>query len=413
MLNFIFISPTFPTNYYHFVSALKKDGVNVLGIGDDPYDSLRPELKRDLTEYYRVNSLSNYEEVFRAVAFFTFKYGKIDWLESNNEYWLEMDAKLRTEFNICTGIKNDEIEHIKRKSVMKLYYKSAGVKTARWHLVDEIGPCRQFISEVGYPVVVKPDNGVGANNTYRLKDENDLLDFFEHKKQKGILYIMEEYVDGTIQTFDGVADSTCSPIYYASYSETDSMMDVVNDNKDTWYYVKKEIQPELIEAGKNTLKAFNCHNRYFHLEFFIANSDKPGRWKKGEVIGLEVNMRPAGGFTPDMENYSADVDLYQIYADMVAFDTRTPIVPKERKYCVYAATREEYAYEHSCEDILAHYGDTIRMEGMIPKVLQGDMGAQFYMAVFTEWKDVLDFVRYILKRKEGTSEKGSVEVGTC
>ena len=32
------------------------------------------------------------------VAFLIFKYGPIDWLESNNEYWLEQDAKLRTDF---------------------------------------------------------------------------------------------------------------------------------------------------------------------------------------------------------------------------------------------------------------------------------------------------------------------------
>ena len=62
--------------------------MNVLGIGDQPYDELKPELKDSLNEYYKVGSLENYDEVYRAVAFFAFKYGRIDWLESNNEYWL-------------------------------------------------------------------------------------------------------------------------------------------------------------------------------------------------------------------------------------------------------------------------------------------------------------------------------------
>lgn len=403
-MNYIFISPEFPENYYKFVIRLKEDGVNVLGIGDTPYDNLRQELKDNLTEYYYVHNLGNYDEMLRAVAFFTFKYGKIDWLESNNEYWLEQDARLRTDFNITTGLKSEEMGPIKRKSMMKACYEKAGVKCARWHLVDDIDGCRNFIKEVSYPVVVKPDNGVGANNTYRLSNEADLRDFFLSKKKKDVLYIMEEYIDGTIQTFDGVADSECEPIYYASYSETDSMMDVVNENKDTWYYVKKEIQPELIKAGKATLKAFNCHNRYFHLEFFIANSPKEGRWKKGEVLALEVNMRPAGGFTPDMEDYSAGVDLYKIYADMVAYDTRGPLAEPKRQYCVYAANREEYAYLHSREDILKKYGSVMKMEGIIPKVLQGDMGAQYYMACFDKWKDVLDFVKYVLERKGGKIE---------
>ena len=53
-MNFVFVSPNFPLNYYHFVVALKKDGVNVLGIGDTPYDNLMEELKEALTEYYFV-----------------------------------------------------------------------------------------------------------------------------------------------------------------------------------------------------------------------------------------------------------------------------------------------------------------------------------------------------------------------
>ena len=86
MKNFIFISPNFPTNYWQFCRELKNDGMNVLGIGDQPYDELKPELKDSLNEYYKVGSLENYDEVYRAVAFLTFKHGRIDWLESNNEY---------------------------------------------------------------------------------------------------------------------------------------------------------------------------------------------------------------------------------------------------------------------------------------------------------------------------------------
>lgn len=104
MKNFIFISPNFPENYWHFCRELKNNGLNVLGIGDAPYDYLCPELKDSLNEYYKVGSLENYDEVCRAVDFFRNKYGEIDWLESNNEYWLERDARLRTDFNIKTGL---------------------------------------------------------------------------------------------------------------------------------------------------------------------------------------------------------------------------------------------------------------------------------------------------------------------
>ena len=94
-MNFIFVSPHFPNTYWNFCDRLHRNGVNVLGIGDAPFDEIPGELKHCLTEYYRVDNLGSYEEMLRAVAYFTFHYGKIDWIESNNEYWLEMDAQLR------------------------------------------------------------------------------------------------------------------------------------------------------------------------------------------------------------------------------------------------------------------------------------------------------------------------------
>ena len=71
-MNFIFISPQFPHTYWNFCDRLRKNGVNVLGIGDGPYDEMDDRLKASLTEYYKVGSLENYDEVFRAVAFFYF-----------------------------------------------------------------------------------------------------------------------------------------------------------------------------------------------------------------------------------------------------------------------------------------------------------------------------------------------------
>ena len=78
MQNFIFISPNFPTNYWRFCQELKNNGLRVLGIGDQPYEQLSPELWGSLDEYYKVSTLENYDEVYRAVAFFIHRYGRID-----------------------------------------------------------------------------------------------------------------------------------------------------------------------------------------------------------------------------------------------------------------------------------------------------------------------------------------------
>ena len=76
-MNFVFLSPNFPKTYYHFTQSLKNNGVTTLGIGDCPYEALSPECRDSLVEYYKVDSLENYDEVYRAFAFFTFNKGNI------------------------------------------------------------------------------------------------------------------------------------------------------------------------------------------------------------------------------------------------------------------------------------------------------------------------------------------------
>ena len=172
-MNFVFISPHFPHTYWQFCDRLHRNGVNVLGIGDAPYDGLEAPLKAALTEYYRVDSLEDYDQVYRAVAFFAFRYGKIDWIESMNEYWLEQDARLRTDFNVTTGIRSDRIRFIKEKSLMKQLFLDAGIPTARQHVVSTVEAGLEFAEKVGYPLIVKPNIGVGATDTWKLHNDGD------------------------------------------------------------------------------------------------------------------------------------------------------------------------------------------------------------------------------------------------
>lgn len=74
------------------------------------------------SDCYVVSSMENYDEMVRAMGYFTYRYGKIDWVESNNEYWLSLDARLRQDFHIMTGITIDRIADFQSKSRMKHFY---------------------------------------------------------------------------------------------------------------------------------------------------------------------------------------------------------------------------------------------------------------------------------------------------
>ena len=396
-MNFIFISPHFPKTYWNFCDRLRCNGVNVLGIGDAPFDEIPYELKDCLTEYYRVDNMGNYDEMVRAVGYFTFLYGKIDWLESNNEYWLEMDAQLRTDFNITTGAQTDFIERIKFKSKMKESYRAAGVPVARHHMVCTIDAARAFIRTVGYPVIVKPDNGCGAEATYKLKNEDDLQNFFAHLP--AIPYIMEEYINGTIVSFDGVADSHCVPLFYTSNVFPTPLLDIVSQKGDLAYWTQKSVPAALKDVGFRTIKAFGAKSRFFHCEFFQLNEDKPGLGKKGDYVALEVNMRPAGGYTPDMINFANSVDCYQIWADMVCYDeVRHLDLNGPKYYCVYASRRDCHSYKHSHEQILARYGSRLKMCDELPLALRLDMGDRMYTANVRTSVERDAFIRYVQQR---------------
>ena len=287
-MNFIFISPAFPKNYYNFCDRLKRNGVNVLGIGDTPYNELDQNVKDSLCEYYKVVSLENYDEVYRAVAFFAFKYGKIDWLESNNEYWLRQDAKLRTDFNI-NGAKMDDVVSFTSKSEMKDFYKKAGVPVARYKFCTSVEEDLKYIEEeIGFPVVVKPNVGVGAQATYRLENKEDLVNFY--KKGFQVPYIMEEYIYGDITSFDGICDSNSNVVFCDNEIFPPSIMDIVNENLETSYYVNKEVPEDIKKIGQKVLKAFKIKSRYFHLEFFRLTKDKKGLGKSGDIVALEVKI---------------------------------------------------------------------------------------------------------------------------
>ena len=396
-MNFIFISPQFPHTYWNFCARLKKNGINVLGIGDTPYDQLSQELRNSLTEYYRVNDMENYDEMFRAVAFFSYKYGRIDWLESNNEYWLEQDARLRTDFNITTGVNTKGISKYKSKYEMKKYYAKAGVPTARISKVTDLKKAKAFLEEIGgYPIIAKPECGVGAAHTYKITKDAELEEFFATRPD--VAYVMEEFIEGDIVSYDVITDNRCEPLFESMTCWPPSIADIVNNKLDLDYYTAATVPEELRTLGRATVKAFDVKSRFVHLEFFCLSKNKKGLGKKGDFVGLEVNMRPAGGYTPDMMNWAHATDVYQIWADMVAFDERRVPDLNMDHCCVYASRRDCYQYKHSWDEVMEKYRDKIVMAERLPALWYDAMGNYMFTAHADDDAAAEEFIAFVEER---------------
>lgn len=397
-MNFIFISPAFPKNYWQWCEALKQNGVNVLGIGDTPYDELCPELKSALTQYYRVSNMEDYEQMYRAVAYFAHNYGRIDWIESNNEYWLEQDARLRTDFNVTTGMKTDRITEVKEKSGMKKFYAKGGIRTARQvRAADGLKKAQQFAKEAGFPLFVKPDVGVGASDSYKINNEEELTKFFD--REDYALFVIEEFVTGDICTYDAVINSKGEPIVESMCVCPPSIADIVNQNLDSIYHVESVIDENLRFWGRQTVKAFDVRSRMVHLEFFRLDRAHTGLGNKGDFVALEANLRPGGGFTPDMINYAHNIDIYKIWAEMVVYDERHLPDPHDDYFCVFAGRRANVEYVHQHDEVMARYTDAIKMFERMPAVLAPAMGDLVYIARFRTREEMQEFLDFVCLRR--------------
>lgn len=405
-MNVIFIPPHFPLHFYQFCDRLKNLGVNVLGIGDAPYDAIGQNCQASLTEYYRVDSLENYEQVYRAVAFYIHSYGRIDYIDSQNEYWLELEARLRTDFNIPTGFHTADLDAVKRKSEMKKSYRRAGVRAARFHLADDWDGCRAFIREVGYPVIVKPDTGVGASNTEKLTSDEELSAFFAAKPD--VPFIMEEFVPGHIETFDGITDREGRLLFCAGQVMVKTPMDMLHGSGENVSYSQDVRQLDLYGIGSRVVKAFCPRNRFFHFEFFRLDEDKPGLGRKGEILGLEVNMRCPGGYIPDKMNYTYDVDVYQIWAESLVFNENRSF-PRYafRRYITHVGRSGKVAYLHTPEEIRSRYGDRILMENRPPETISGGMGSFIYLLWADSRGELEQQADFILRHADGSGWLGA------
>lgn len=383
-MNYLLVSPNFPISQEFFAKGLKEKGINVLGVGSESYDALSQTLKDNLVEYFRVNDLEDYEEVFRAVAFLTYKHGKIDRIESNNEYWLELDARLREDFNIY-GVKPKQLELTKYKSKMKTMFKEAGARVAKGYAANNKEELNGILKKLELPLIAKPDNGVGSANTYKLLTQRDVEEFINEWNEK-VSYFFEEFVEnGVLCTYDGLINQHGDIVFETSFIYTQPTLDLVNNGLDYANIIKPTIDPKLKELGQRIVYKFGMKERFFHIEFF--------RLPDGEYIALEYNNRIAGGTCIDLYNYSYNISLYEIYADVVLDKKIKDIVTN--KYTLSLSRRNRYQYKNSLEDIKAKYSYSIRMITTVPEVFSAAMGNTIIIISVENKEQITEVMNYV------------------
>jgi biotin carboxylase len=385
-VNFIFFSVQFPDSNREYCRHLRDFGATVLGIGDCDYHALDYQLKESLSHYYKVSDLGNYEEVLRAVGYFTHKYGKIDRFESLNEHWLELEAAIRTDFNI-DGIKSDIVDTIKRKSKMKDFFRNSGVSSAPFIDNITLEKARKFASEHGYPVILKPDKGSGASMTYKLSNDSEMEDILR-KVPRDNDFIVEKYIEGTMLTYDGMVDRSGNILFECSTEYGQSVMEVVNKEGHMHYICQPQVPEDVKQAGRKIIKNLNLGEKFFHLELFRAS-------ESGEIIALEVNIRPPGAWMTDAINFSYDMDVYREWANLM-INGRIDSLSDGKYYTAYANRRDDRTYRNDHNTIMDELNGKVVKYSPIPDIFSkamGNHGYQFRSESRADLEQMLKFIQ--------------------
>lgn len=385
-MDFLYISPEFPPNYAQFVLRLRDAGARVWALGDADFYDMPEHLRSAIAWYVRCDLsspgavMAAAEELLRAKAT-AGTPGHFDMVESHNETWLRLEAFLNERLGI-EGLQPHQIDRLKKKSVMKKVFQRCGLSVARAALVKDGSQAMRLAEDLGYPLILKPDEGVGAAGIHRLTSPEDLERVLPQLAGE---YLLEQWIDAPIVTYDGLADHDGQVLFESSLVYGSGVLECV-EGRDTFFYVHRAIPDGLTLIGRELVKAFGIRRKFFHFEFFHSD---------GVFRPIEINARPPGGPILDMMNYSADMDLYAIYAGMVV-QGHAEVVRGERRYTAYAGRRQR-AYALSHQEVLSKLGPALVEHGHNPMIFQEAMGQYRYIFRSPDEDELLRLAELVLR----------------
>lgn len=374
MQPFLFLSPHYPPRLYHFAQALRDGGFLPVALGDVQWHDLREELRQNLGEYlhqplhcYSARGTiddQQYEPIHRAVAGLIHRHGRLAGVESFNEFWLPLEARLRQDFNL-PGPRPEELGDLIRKSRMKEIFRKAGVTVVPGEIVRDLAHIKAFL-KAEKAIIVKPDIGVGASDTHKIETPAE-ADVFWNQHDPLTTYYMERFIGGAdreLLSFDGFTDVDGKVAYAAVHPCNDGLLEVVSGGVLAYHCRKQsEIDPELRRVATAAVHGFGLRRRFFHLEFFRVGKT---------YYGIEVNARPPGVVTLDMDNHAFGINLWSAWVRIWKGDT-TPVVINRDKICAYVARVNRLNYRYSHDEVMQRFGSQIVFWSPMDGPVMGDL----------------------------------------
>ncbi len=361
-MNVLMISPGYPAEMAYFTRGLAAVGATVIGVGDQPAEALPAPARDALAHHVPVGSLTDEGAVAAAVHDLA-RHVSIDLVECLWEPYMILAAKLRESLGL-PGLTVEQTVPFRDKEQMKQLLDAAGLRTP-WHeSASSVAGVWAAAERIGFPLIVKPIDGAGSADTYRVDsvgELDDVLPMLRHVPQVSV----EEFVDGEEFTYDTICaggrvlfDNICWYRPRPLIAKTHEWVSPVT------MALRDLTAPDLQGGralGAAVLSALGFRDGFTHMEWY--------RKADGEVVFGEIGARPPGGRTVDVMNYATDADLFAAWADAVTNGQISQ--PVERRFnaaSIFKRASGTGCITHSqgLDRLMAQYGDHVAAIDLLP-----------------------------------------------
>lgn len=338
MPHVVFVAPHFLENTNRYVAAFAAlDGVTLSVVSEDPAERIPAALRPRVAAHYGVRNALGAADLTAAVRALSRAVGRVDRLAGALEQLQMPLAEVRDALGI-EGMSTRVARNFRDKDQMKSVLRAAGVPVARSALVRSMGALRGFIDAVGFPVIVKPQAGLGTKSTWRLEGEADLEALARRGGPTGASPLQcEEFVRAREHTCETVTVRGV-PVWRSGTRYFPTPLEVL----ETPWVQYCVLLPR--EADDVTFRRFDAINGAALAALFGAEARSAAgtclthmEWflrEDGSALVNEVGARPPGVQIMPLMSLAHETDMFAKWAELVAFDR---FVPVERRWACGAA----------------------------------------------------------------------------
>ena len=357
----VMLSPGYPAEMALFTRALSTVGAEVIGVGDQPVSDL-PAAARDGLAHYEHVSLSDEGAVAARVGALT-QRANIERVECLWEPYMVLAARLR-EMLGAPGLTVDQTLPFRDKELMKTRLDAAGIRTPHHYEATTTAQVWAAVDRIGFPVIIKPIDGAGSMDTFRVdhvEELNDILPLLRHVPRVSV----EEFVDAEEFTYDTVCAGGQVLFENICWYGTRPLITKQHEWVSPITMALRDIDTEHLAGGRAmgraVLDILGFRDGFTHMEWY--------RKADGEVVFGEIGARPPGARTVDVINYATDNDMYVRWAEAVVHGGFSQ--PVDRRY--NAASIFKRANGHGriravegLDRLLAEYGEHVPLVDLLP-----------------------------------------------